>query len=308
MAKPILVGYDPSRQDRAPVEFGIAAARFTGAPLIIAAAHASPSALGPEGHAIVEEELDESAGESLDHLAKDLRANGIRAECRALPGHSAAHALHEAAEEFGAGLLVVGSTERGSAGKLLPGSTAERLMHGAPCAIAVVPRSWEPGGGLNTIGVAYVDTPEGHKALENAVTLAQRSGARLRVLNAAKPRGLSGTFGGGDPLTRGTGYEELASAVRAAAERAVEAAIAGQSVEVEPDVSVGDPADFLIAASENVDLLICGSRGYGPTRAVLLGGVSRRVTREARCPVIVLPHGAETGLEALVSEEAGTAG
>jgi nucleotide-binding universal stress UspA family protein len=71
---------------------------------------------------------------------------------------------------------------------------------------------------------------------------------------------------------------------------------------------VGDPADFLIAASENVDLLICGSRGYGPTRAVLLGGVSRRVTREARCPVIVLPRGAETGLEALVSEEAGTAG
>src|SRR3954453_8011027 len=39
MAKPILVGYDPRSADRAPVQFGIAAARFTGAPLIIACAY-----------------------------------------------------------------------------------------------------------------------------------------------------------------------------------------------------------------------------------------------------------------------------
>jgi nucleotide-binding universal stress UspA family protein len=76
-------------------------------------------------------------------------------------------------------------------------------------------------------------------------------------------------------------------------------------VEIEPDVSVGDPADFLIAASEQLDLLICGSRGYGPPRAVLPGGVSSRVVNEARCPVIVLARGAETGLEALVDEGAG---
>jgi nucleotide-binding universal stress UspA family protein len=67
---------------------------------------------------------------------------------------------------------------------------------------------------------------------------------------------------------------------------------------------VGDAAEFLVAASENVDLLVCGSRGYGPARAVLLGGVSRRVASEAHCPVIVLARGAETGLEALVDEQA----
>jgi nucleotide-binding universal stress UspA family protein len=68
---------------------------------------------------------------------------------------------------------------------------------------------------------------------------------------------------------------------------------------------VGDPADFLIAASERLDLLICGSRGYGPARAVLLGGVSRRVATEASCPVIVLARAAETGIEALVDEQVG---
>lgn len=310
MANPILVGYDPGRRDRAPVDFGIAAANFTGAPLIIAAAHAGTSALGPGAAGIKEEEPPaETAGESLDHLAQDLRRQGIRAECRALAGHSAAHALHNAAEEFGAGLLVVGSTERGKVGRLLPGSTAERLMHGAPCPIAVIPHSWEPGGGLNTIGVAYVDTPEGHKALEGAIALAHRSGAKLVVLNAAKEHGTSGTFGGGDALTPAHGYHELASSVLVAAERAVADATAGETgIEVEPDVSVGDPADFLIAASERLDLLVCGSRGYGPARAVLLGGVSRRVSTEAHCPVIVLARGAEGSLEALIGEEAGETG
>ena len=310
MANPILVGYDPGRRDRAPVDFGIAAANFTGAPLIIAAVHAGTTALGPAAEGVAEEEPhEERAGESLDHLALDLRRQGIHAECRALAGHSAAHALHDAAGEFEAGLLVVGSTERGKVGRLLPGSTAERLMHGAPCAIAVVPRSWEPGGGLQTVGVAYVDTPEGHKALDAAVALAHRSGAKLVVLNAAKEHGTSGTFGGGDALTPAHGYQELASTVREAAERAVADATAGETgIEVEPDVSVGDPADFLIAASERLDLLICGSRGYGPTRAVLLGGVSRRVSSEAHCPVIVLPRGAESSFQALISEEAGAVG
>ena len=85
--------------------------------------------------------------------------------------------------------------------------------------------------------------------------------------------------------------------------------MAGASdVEIDYDISVGDPADFLVAASERLDLLICGSRGYGPARSVMLGGVSRRVTTEAHCPVIVLARGTEAGLEALIEEPAGTAG
>jgi nucleotide-binding universal stress UspA family protein len=306
MPRPILVGYDAGAGDRTPVEFGIAAAEFTGAPLIVAAVHANALALGRAGEGVVEEQLPDGPEESLDHLGKELRRQGVRVECRALEGTSAARALHEAAEESGAGLLVLGSTDRGGIGRVLPGSTGQRLMHGAPCPIAVIPRSWERGGGLKTIGVAYVDTPEGHRALDDAIALARRAGAKLRVLHAAKSRGLSGTYGGGNPTVPATTYEELASAVRVSAERAVDEATAGQTgVEVEPDVSVGDPGDFLVAASENLDLLVCGSRGYGPARAVLLGGVSRRVVTEASCPVIVLARGAESGLEALIDEQAG---
>jgi len=39
--------------------------------------------------------------------------------------------------------------------------------------------------------------------------------------------------------------------------------------------------------AEGVDLLVLGSRGYGPLMRVLLGSVSGHVFRHAPCPVMV---------------------
>jgi nucleotide-binding universal stress UspA family protein len=88
------------------------------------------------------------------------------------------------------------------------------------------------------------------------------------------------------------------------AEAALRDVIAGLdgSVDTEADAFVEDAAETLVRVSEHLDLLVCGSRAYGPLRAVLLGGVSRRVVAEAHCPVIVLPRGVEAPLEALVAE------
>ena len=59
------------------------------------------------------------------------------------------------------------------------------------------------------------------------------------------------------------------------------------------DVHVGDPVKVLSARSRNVDLLVCGSRGYGLLRQVLLGGVSGELLRHAECPLLVVPRGGE---------------
>jgi nucleotide-binding universal stress UspA family protein len=37
-----------------------------------------------------------------------------------------------------------------------------------------------------------------------------------------------------------------------------------------------------------MDLVVLGSRGYGPPRTMLLGSVSSQVVPEARCPVMIL--------------------
>src|SRR5436190_3062473 len=304
MTAPILAGFQALRADDAPVDFAAACARVTGAPLIIAIV-ASAGKQQSVGRPLLEEEATEADHVGLDGLRRRLEDEGIDAEVRVLHGHSAPRALHDAAEKTGAGLLVIGSTNRGQSGRMAIGSTAQRLMHGAPCPIAVVPHEWEPGGGVQTIGVAYVDAPEGHEALRAGATLAKATGGKLRVLSAAKPHGFSATHGGGDAMTHAVTYEDIGSALRADAERGVMEIVGEAGVPIEPDVSVGDPAEFLIGASKHVDLLVCGSRGYGPRRAVLLGGVSGRVTAEAHCPVIVLARGVEGSLDALLGESTG---
>ena len=307
MSKPIIVGYDPATADRAPVNFGVAATRFTGAPLIVA----SVSAAGDRpGAGQQDEDLVLDPSDALAEAQRELEPEGIPVECRALTGTSAARALHEAAEAEDAGLLVVGSTRQGAIGRVLPGSTAERLMHGAPCPIAIVPPGWEAGGGLHTIGIAYVDTEEGREALRSAHALAQRAGATLRVLSAVKA-GLAmyGETEARHAEQRGKDFDEVEGELRVRAEEALRRATEtlDGDVPVETDAFVEDPADVLIRVSEHLDLLVCGSRGYGPLRAVLLGGVSRRLTAEAQCPVIVLPRGVTSSLEALMATSPGAA-
>ena len=304
MARPILVGYDPKSCDRAPVHFGVAAARFTGAHLTVGSVYADSTVIGQMGHGQMEEELADDAKQALTHLHAELQREGLSVEVVPLAGHSAPAALHRAAEELEAGLLVIGSTERGDVRRVVPGSTAERLMHGAPCPIAVVPHAWEAGGGLEVLGIAYTETPEGEQALDSGLALAQRAGARVRVLTAVRPRRF-GRVAGGRPGAERTSYDEAGAEVEEIT-RSVLAEVERRApgVAAEADVSVQDAADFLIAASQNVDLLICGSRGYGPKRAVLLGGVSRKLTAGAHCPVIVLARGISEGLQPLIADRA----
>jgi nucleotide-binding universal stress UspA family protein len=57
----------------------------------------------------------------------------------------------------------------------------------------------------------------------------------------------------------------------------------------------GEAAPALIERSLDLELLVLGSRAYGPLRHALLGTVSSPVMRDARCPVLVLPRGAASG-------------
>ena len=74
---------------------------------------------------------------------------------------------------------------------------------------------------------------------------------------------------------------------------ALDFAAAGVPPELEPrtvllEGAVVEPLAAL--GADDVDMLVCGSRGYGPARRVLLGGVSSRLIRRARLPVAVVPR------------------
>jgi nucleotide-binding universal stress UspA family protein len=294
VSAPVIAAYDPAAGDRAPVRFGAAVAAVTGARLHVASAYADDAVVNRLAGGQMGEELPANPGVALDEVVRELE--GVDAEALALGATSAPRALDLAAVEIGAALLVVGSAASGQPGRLAPGSTAQRLLNGGPCAIAVVPRDWDGALAPATVAAAFADTPEGHAAVRDAHALARRAGAVLRVVTAVQPRPWMQPDAGG---TDGAVESELRSLAEEAAAVATPAA-AGVAVDI--DVQVADPAESLLAVSEEVDVLVCGSRSYGARPAALLGGVTRRVTAEAACPVILLAHGAEVELRALIAE------
>jgi nucleotide-binding universal stress UspA family protein len=58
------------------------------------------------------------------------------------------------------------------------------------------------------------------------------------------------------------------------------------------EVIVGDdPVETLAAmANSSFDALFMGSRGYGPVRRVLLGGVASRLLRRVDIPAVIVPR------------------
>ena len=282
----VLAAYDPQSLDRAPVRFAATAARFANVPLVIASVRAG---LTPERCI-----FDGLVGEGLEPLRTDLETDyGIAVRTRVVRASTpmgVARALQRVIDAEHASLAVVGSTTRGVVGRVAPGTTAQRVINGCACPVVVVPHGHDPPPRLSVIGVGFVPTPEGHRALRAAAAVAQMAGADLRVVTVVKP-GL-GTDASAGPA------RDTVERSRAHVEATLTDAIAELTHDVKADgeVMVDDPADALLSVSSNVDLLVMGSRGYGPGLAVLLGGVSRRVTMAARCPVLVMPRGSTSSL------------
>jgi nucleotide-binding universal stress UspA family protein len=69
--------------------------------------------------------------------------------------------------------------------------------------------------------------------------------------------------------------------------------VASEMTEPPPEVTVsvvqGDPAEELIRASRDADLLVVGSRGSGGFTLLRLGSVSSKVTHHAASPVVLVP-------------------
>ena len=193
-------------------------------------------------------------------------------------GDSDARTLAAVAADWPADLMVLGSAHRARRGHVGVGRVAEGVLHSAPCPLLIVPSGYAdaPPRSLARIGVGFPRTADSREALRAAVALAERAGAELDVIDVMTQQE------GPDPV-----YCTLAELD--ATEAAV-AAVAGEVEDVEAEVPAGDAADILVERSHRLDLLVVGSRGYGPIRRLMSPSVSRSVLQRAMCPVLVLPH------------------
>jgi nucleotide-binding universal stress UspA family protein len=297
----VLVGVDATEHSDDAIALARELVALSDARLVLASSVPTPDValLGDE---VANDLVDDAVRETnalLEDKAGALRDAGIAVEHVAKKYVSPAFLLQSLAEERKADLVVVGSTHRSALGRVLPGSTGERLLHGSPCPVAVAPAGYRTRQEhvLQRIGVAFDGSDEARAALRAGVALAERAGARLDVIAVLDVAGF-----GAPALMGGPGYGRTSADLDARATLHLGTVVADlpAGARATGQLLTGAPAAELARASESLDLLLVGSRRYGPLRAVLLGGVSGRVIRHAACPVVVTPRGVERPLRALL--------
>ena len=197
--------------------------------------------------------VDSERQRAFDMLKKTCEETGVDAHLRWRGAPSVGQGLHELCEVFEADLLVVGSSRRGLLGRVLIGDDTRAALNGAPCAIAIAPAGYsrEPAV-MREIGVGYNGSPESEHALELARLLAADTGAKLSAFEAiVLPAGFFTTA-----------RMVLNGAVDAVVAEARERILALGGVEAH--AAYGHPAEELALYSASLNLLVVGSRGYGP--------------------------------------------
>ena len=216
------------------------------------------------------------------------------ADADVVASNLAARELQSMTERDTTGAIVVGSTSRGPVGRVLPGGVGDRLLAGSACPVAIAPRGYaeHPAESLRRIGVAFDGSDESRRAMEAAQDLARSSGAEVRVITIFERV----AFGAAATLhTGGVSFNELK---RRELRGALDELLAGQpkDLSVEGRFLEGTAGDVLVEQSAELDLLVTGSRGYGPRAAVLLGSTTHKLMRAARCPGLVTPRGVSLDL------------
>lgn len=284
---PIVVGVERSERSRDALALARTLARAVDTELILVAVYpvGARSTLMPSD--AYTEALAEKAESALEWVARPLA--GVRASSHAIPYTSVARGLAAVAKEERALAIVVGSSHRGALGRVVLGSVGERLLRSAPCPVAVAPRGhWSSAalGRIRRIGVGFAPTPEADEALSAAIGIATRTGAAVQALSVVEPAlDLTMSYALNYDKLEQTAREDLAASLGDQASR----------VEVEGTVVDGYADDELARLSNEVDLLVCGSRANGALGRVMLGSVSTGLVRKARCPVLIVPRGAIDG-------------
>jgi nucleotide-binding universal stress UspA family protein len=157
--------------------------------------------------------------------------------------------------------------------------------------VAVAPRGYRRRvtDKLRRVGVAFVGTPDGLEAVGHAAGLAARSGLPLTLYSVV---GVHVDWF--VPEAVRPEEETVPAEVRSEYQEALDGALAGlpDGVQATGELLYGEVVDELSVVGERgADLLVCGSRGYGPVRRVLLGTVSAALVRQASVPVLVVPRG-----------------
>lgn len=285
MQRRIIIGFEDTPQGRDALQLGAMFAETTDAVPVVASVFPWPHGLMSEVE--LKNALETESKASFDAVRDTLAR--LSPETRPIASRSVPEALTNLADDEQARMIVIGSCHRGPVGRTLLGSTGISLVHGAPCAVAVAPAGYAERSGhhMLRIGVAFDGSPEAWAALETGIGLAERHHGSLAVLTVAD----NPHYG------YATSWAILSAAEfhdfeREQKQRVLDLALSRTPPDLgaEGRLMTGDAGSLLAEASGDFDLMVAGSRGYGPLKRTVLGSATRRLIAAAACPVLVLPR------------------
>lgn len=225
-----------------------------------------------------------------DQLLNRLAAEFELTEMRAVGATSVGRGLHELVEREHADLLVVGSARDSAPDRVTVQNDLQSSLSGVPSAVAIAPAGYASSAHqLREIGIGFDGSSESLAALDVARQIAREHRASLSAFHALhlSPHWVYG----GDRTYEQASEDFLADAKRVISE------LGG----VEPHVTYGDAAEELTLYSASVDLLVVGSRSYGPIGRFVHGSTTSKLVHTCRCPLLALHRAQPTPLVSIAS-------
>lgn len=292
----LLLATDGSPGSAVAEDYAFALARSWEASLTVMNVLECPPGLDPQNpvNELYLTELMKQATSELASLKTRAVDRGISAHTRMATGIPSEEVLSVATgEDFD--LIVVGTRGKTGLAHVLLGSTAERIIRGAPC--PVLAARAQPYGEEQAVGnrcdptrldriLVPVDFLDGSfDALEYAALVAQRSRAALTLLHVLEPisYGLDFTFphrAKRESIKAGH-TKRLADLV---------SALASAGVSSEFLILGGLPTDSILDAvrRQAADLIVMGTHGRRGLSHALFGSIAEAVLRKSSCPVLLV--------------------
>ena len=298
----IAVGIDGYPEGRDAAVLAAAIARATSAELMLVAVHPDPLVVLPRGMDWkgLRDQAEATLREVRDSVAQDAR---IVVET----DFSIPRALGRAVRREHRDLLVMGSSRHAPEGHVRIGKRTRQLLCHFQSALAVAPRGLHlrPEPRIAKIGVGYDGRLESQAGLRVAQEIAAGCDATLHIRGVVDDRiralgrphdggvlpGLGWSSASGEEAS--AEWEEIVAKAtqRLRGELEHAALITGEHVVCE--VVRGRPADRLLELANEVDLIVIGSRRWGPVARLMLGSTGESLLHDAPCPVLVVPRSHE---------------
>ncbi len=243
--------------------------------------------------------MRDRAEERMMELIGQVDSSGVNIQLNYTRGIAPGPEILSHAEEHDVELVVMGTHGRRGIKRFLLGSVAEEVVRQAPCSVLTVHGETEGDFTPPTIDrmLVPIDLSEFTvPLLRSAKTLAEAYTAEIDLLHVVEPLPFPAPLVGAvtihdlipDPTDQAT--EQL----KGLADR-----VDGPEVAITPHVAEGHAATVILNTAEELDsdLIMIASHGLSGLEGMLLGSVTARVLRKAKCPVWVARVQPETDTE-----------